>query len=111
MNKKEFASRIRIRDKKFYRVLFAGMTAVGIWMLSAPFLDHFYKFNEPKSVTLAWGIFGIAAILAVMMVLAFFGSQRGMPCPHCKKRLFGIPGQIAVATGNCGFCGEKVFEG
>lgn len=110
MTRKEFASEIQIREKQCRHVLYIGLAVVGIWMLSAPILDYFYNFNESKSLAQAWGIFGIVAIFAVAVVLAYFGSKRGMPCSHCKKQLFGIPGQIAVATGNCGYCGEKAFE-
>jgi hypothetical protein len=33
----------------------------------------------------------------------------GVACPHCGAPLIDIAGQIAVATGNCGNCGEKVL--
>ena len=33
-----------------------------------------------------------------------------LPCPNCKKSLTHAAGQIVVATGNCGYCGVKLFS-
>ncbi len=109
MTKKEFVSQIQIREKKVRRGYFTGLTVVGLWMVSAPLLDHFYDLNKSKMLLQVWCGFGMAMCIAVFAVLLVYGNQRGVPCRHCGKRLFGIPGQIAVATGNCGYCGEKAF--
>lgn len=110
MTKKEFASQIRVRDSQFNRGLFIGFTVAGLWMFIAPLLDHFYDLNKSKFLLQAWYGLGCIIILAVLATLIVFGSRRGIPCPHCGKRLFGVPGQIVVATGVCGYCGERVFD-
>ena len=110
MNKKEFASQIRVREKKYVHGYVIGLSLVGFWMISGPVLDHFYNLNQSKVLLNAWAAAGIIVILVLCAALLVYGSRRGVPCRHCGKRLFAIPGQIAVATGNCGYCGEKAFE-
>jgi uncharacterized membrane protein YfcA len=34
----------------------------------------------------------------------------GLICPHCRKALAGFNSQVVIATGKCGFCGDKVLE-
>jgi len=50
----------------------------------------------------------IVGLMISLVVLGVLG--KGAVCPNCRKPLFGIPAQIAVATGNCGYCGQKVFD-
>ena len=110
MTKKESAPQILVREKKFKRGYFLGLAAMGLWMLVAPALDHFYNLNQSKILLQTWAVGGFILGVLFFVVFLVFSSQRGVPCRHCGKRLFGIPGQIAVATGNCGYCGEKAFD-
>lgn len=62
----------------------------------------------------AMTVFGVAWMISLGVVfvgmLALDLKCPGATCPHCKKRFQAISGQITVATGFCGFCGEQVFE-
>ena len=55
----------------------------------------------------------LAVLLGSLALLGWFAARQqrhfGHRCPHCKKALTGSLARIAIATGNCGCCGEKVF--
>jgi hypothetical protein len=34
----------------------------------------------------------------------------GVNCPHSRKALVGLSSQVVIATGKCGFCGNRVLE-
>jgi len=57
--------------------------------------------------------------LIVYIIAVYFGllvsvrrnlNTYSILCPGCGKRILGFTGQIAIATGNCGYCGVKVFD-
>jgi hypothetical protein len=81
---------------------------VGVGLIGGALLDNFLNWGGSTFLRYAYGVVGCIFIAAFFLAMAV--SQLGVPCPHCKKRLFGVAGQIAVATGNCGYCGEKAFE-
>jgi hypothetical protein len=108
MTKKEFASQIRLRDKHVTRIIFIWMTVIGLWMIGGALLDNVLNWGGSDVFRQSYGIFGVVIIIAFFLALVVL--QRGMPCQHCRKRLFGVSAQIAVATGTCGYCGEKAFE-
>ena len=57
--------------------------------------------------------FGVIMLGCFALALWFvIRSQKrhGHRCPTCRKSLMGCTAQIAIATGNCGFCGVNVFE-
>jgi hypothetical protein len=54
-------------------------------------------------------------LLVSLLPLVFWFQKRqlkrfGMICPNCGKPLVGRNGNVVVATGNCGSCGEAVFD-
>ena len=55
-------------------------------------------------------IFGvpIGNLVLIFWFLKHQPRKFGLQCPSCSKPLTGITGQIAVATGFCGHCGERV---
>ena len=53
-------------------------------------------------------LFGGLAVLTVYSIV--FQRRFGHRCPSCHKWLTGFAAQTAIATGNCGFCGNAVFE-
>jgi hypothetical protein len=54
-----------------------------------------------------WCCIALIVILGVQVALA---GSRSVKCPHCKKVQDRIHGHIAIATGYCGYCGEKIFD-
>jgi hypothetical protein len=109
MTRKELGSQIRSRDRQNKWRTFIGLTLIGLWAVGGVFLDDFLNWGGSMFLRYAYSAAGF--IVFAVFILCAVASQIGVPCPHCKKRLFAVAGQIAVATGNCGFCGEKVFEG
>lgn len=53
-------------------------------------------------------------LLGNLALLLWYGTKQqkqfGHRCPHCKKALLGFMAHLAIATGNCGYCGTAVFE-
>lgn len=108
MSRKELAAQIRSRANQNKRQTIVGLTILGLWMIGGALLDSLLNWGGSTILRYAYGVLG--CIFFVLFLLFLAASQTGVPCPHCKKRLFGVVGQIAVATGNCGYCGEKAFE-
>jgi hypothetical protein len=54
----------------------------------------------------------LIAILGIVLVLAIvLGRAGGIPrCPHCKRFLTGWLVHIAIASGNCGYCGRNIAD-
>jgi hypothetical protein len=86
---------------------------VAFWLIAMALADYAKDHGQPY----LFGGVDLREILGWMCVLSICGLfaallilGRGVPCPNCCKPLCDIPAQIAVATGNCGYCGEKVFD-
>ena len=81
-----------------------GMVPVTYYLDKRP--DEFrWIANVAGSVVL--GLF-----LAGFGFIAWYGirqQRKGPRCPHCSKPLLLLNAKIAIATGNCAECGEKVF--
>jgi hypothetical protein len=108
MSKHEFISGLHANDRNFFKWLFIWMIALALWAMGAALLDNFLGFPN-STLRYAYCFLGIAVFGAGFIHL-LAGTERGMPCPHCHKRLFQIPGQITIATGICCYCGERIFE-
>ena len=51
----------------------------------------------------------LAAFVLVLVVAVAMRGLVGMPkCPHCKRLLSGWLLHIAIASGNCGYCGKSI---
>lgn len=109
MSKHEFISGLHANDRKFFTRLFIWMVALALWAIGAAVLDNFFGFANSMTLRYAYCILGMA-IGAAGFILVLAGTERGMPCPHCCKSLFAVPGQITIATGICCYCGERIFE-
>jgi hypothetical protein len=87
-------------------VFFGGLGAM------IPFLDYIDQHSEKAWMGNVVGI-GLAIFLFGNFVwLAVFAKRQkrqfGVQCRNCSKQI--VNSQIAIATGNCGFCGEKLFD-
>jgi hypothetical protein len=108
MTRKELASQLRFRASQQKLWSFIFMAIFGVWLIGGALLENLLHWDGSALFRQAYSVFGL--IIFGAFCLAMVVIQAGVPCPHCKRRLFGISGQIAVATGICGYCGEKVFE-
>jgi hypothetical protein len=110
MTRQELAAQVRHHGKRSNRVLFIWTLTLGLWMVGGALLDSLLNWGGSTVFRQAYVVLGVVVFFVYLLVLGGSSGLRGVPCPHCKKRLFGISGQIAVATGICGYCGEKAFE-
>src|ERR1044071_6196904 len=104
MNRKELArvGQFQIRSALVVVVIFA----VGFGLSIAGILQKYVPSWTPNAV-IPW--LGGGALVAIV-VLAFRGFV-GLPrCRHCGAMLTGWLLHIAVASGNCGMCGESIED-
>ena len=56
----------------------------------------------------------MGAVMAFTIIVTLVFAQRGLiglpKCPHCKRLLTGWILHIAIASGNCGYCGKSVED-
>lgn len=58
-----------------------------------------------------WILISFAVVVAVLAVLGLRLTGKALlRCPHCQRCLGGLPAQVVVGSGRCGFCGEQVIE-
>ena len=113
MNKHDFISSLQKQEQKFKRSVFCLVMACGVCLLLRAFADYAHEHALPVLMGvdlhkyIRWACFALLVSFTIP-VIASCGSL--IKCPHCKKLLDGIHGHIAVATGCCGYCGERVFE-
>jgi len=63
----------------------------------------------------SWSPAWVIPVLGVFTLVVLVGfAQRGLiglpRCPHCKRLLTGWLLHIAIASGNCGYCGKSVED-
>ena len=64
-----------------------------------------------RSVHQEW-VFGAGGFVVILLALALFFVREpyGVECPCCRKKLLRIGVLLALMTGNCGYCGERVVD-
>ena len=84
----------------FFGALFANVP------LSAS-MDH-----ASARLQVLYGIVFFGFLVAQFPLMYFWHRSRvrkfGLACPHCRAQLVKQLGQIALASGNCGQCGEAI---
>jgi hypothetical protein len=95
---------------------------LGLWLIlffaallgCIPLLDYIDQ-HEQEYGWIAW-VFGIGILLflfgnlALMALYSIRQQKRyGHRCPRCNNALIGFSVPLAIATGNCGRCGEPVL--
>ena len=69
----------------------------------------------PERINRAWQVESILPALApfclIVIVALAVKAFREMPrCPHCRRPLTGSLLHIAIASGNCGYCGKSIED-
>lgn len=114
MKKSEFISRHRTMEQRGNKrmigwlVLFFGVLIAGI-----PLSRYTEAHPEMTWIGRLLDIGLLIFLLANFALLAWFTKHQqkrfGISCPGCGKPIMGFNVKIAIATGNCGNCGEPVF--
>ena len=77
----------------------------------AKWMDHH---RSAAWIQVLYGSLFFGFLIGNLVVLFWVTKRRarkfGILCPGCGKPLTQVAGQIAVATGNCGHCGAKLFD-
>jgi hypothetical protein len=85
----------------------------GVLLGSIPLSRYIEAHPEMTWIGPLFGIGLIIFFLANVSLLAWFTKHQqkrfGISCPGCGKPIGGFNVKIAIATGNCGNCGEPVF--
>ncbi|MDD5459042.1 MAG: hypothetical protein PHF37_06595 [Phycisphaerae bacterium] len=114
MTKEEFIAIYRKTNKQFNIVGIAFLTSfAGITFIAASILNFIKKHEVANWVRLvpATLLFGSLAFFAIMAwYLHYKAKKRNLTCSSCKKLLLGQLGNITIASGNCGNCGQPVFD-
>jgi hypothetical protein len=114
MTKHEFILQTRTRERQFKQRGFWGGIFVALLLIGMAVVDYLQQHDK-----LHWaGSLDLRTVIGVLWlvcvgyigIIAILSTWPGAQCPHCRKQLYGAPAQIAVATGNCGYCGEKAFD-
>jgi hypothetical protein len=114
MTKDEFHSIYRKAGKQFnilgiiFLIYFFGMTFAISKLLDFIKTHTVERWVKLIPISLLLASFVILAIL--ILFLRHKTKIQGLMCKNCKKLLVGQLGQIAIASGNCGNCGQKLFD-
>jgi len=90
----------------FFFAALLGMIPLG------DYIDQHSKEYRWLGAVFGFGLMGF--LVCNMILLAVIGRKHqnkfGHRCPRCNKPLSGFLARLAIATGNCGYCGEPVFD-
>ena len=102
MKRQELAriGRFQIRTALAVVVIFM----VGLGLAMAGILQKYVPSWTPNTV-IPWLGGGALVAIVVLALRGFVGLPK---CPHCGALLTGWLLHIAVASGNCGMCGESI---
>lgn len=113
MTKQEYIARQKAMTHGMNRRALWGLPALAA-IFAIFFSFCFYMDRHPQSAWMGNLIGGgLTALLLgcfLWMLLTIRQHQRdfGVKCRSCGKNI--VSSQIAIATGNCGYCGEKLFD-
>ena len=108
MTRAEFIQSFRQSQKRQNRFGFGvcgllALTAIaGIPFAEAVDLDH------PSPVLIVFGLFGAVMVVGAC-VLVRLSLKATLKCPRCGKQIVGLSGQVVIASGRCGYCGETIL--
>jgi hypothetical protein len=92
----------------------AFILLIGLMLCAKPLIEYINRhdcLDWVVSLKSYWFEGGLGFVLLFFIFAGRCVRQPfGVPCPACRRRLVGVTGRLAVITGNCGYCGEKVVE-
>ncbi len=82
----------------------AALFLAGFFLARAGILEKIHPALSADVVIPGLGVATVAVLMA-MAVWAFTGMPK---CPHCGRMLSMWPAQMAISSGNCGYCGKSI---
>ena len=102
MKREDLARLAKTQIRVIFLMVVVFLIGVGLSMTGA-----LEKVNPRWTTDVVMGTF--AALMIVVGVAFGLGGGMGIPrCPHCKRLLMGPLLNIAIASGNCGYCGKSI---
>lgn len=115
MTKREFikAQASTARALNIRMSVWIGLFLLGIIGL-VPLVDYLNKHPDASGwIARASGFVFlgyVTLVLSFMLWDAVSRQRKGPTCPNCYKPLLHFNAKIAIASGNCPECGERVFS-
>ena len=111
MSKQEFIQRVRsFRNRSAVAGLGILALMIGSLALGVRVADGFKDSPGIRLTLLGISIFlFLASAPAMVIYMVRLEKRMGLTCQHCRKGIAGIS-TVVVATNNCGYCGEAVFN-
>jgi hypothetical protein len=107
MTKQEFLKQLHSKDRDY---VLRGWIAFTLVIMAGVAIWVALRFGgDPVISKLLYGFVAVT-VIASTTILLFWDMGRGVRCSSCPNRLFGTAADITSATGNCAYCGEKVFD-
>jgi hypothetical protein len=115
MTKQEFISKQQAMTRSSNRWAAAFLVVFFGILLANLSLSSFMDRTKPTTwIQVLYGVAFFGFLLGNIPLMIWFGKRQqrrfGLQCPNCRKPLVRVTGQVAVATGACGHCGERVFS-
>ena len=111
MKREDLARRVMIQTRIALIVVFFIIGGFALFLtgsLERFHLDRWLSSLSPSPPFLLPILGGLGIVLVLAIVLGRLG---GIPrCPHCKGLLTGWLLHIAIASGNCGYCGKSIAD-
>jgi hypothetical protein len=96
--RKALQTKLRLDSILLFGYLLAGIAVV----------DWFQQVFEANSWLFLVLVVGIIPLLMLSQKLRH--QQLGLECPHCKVRLEDSSIRLAIASKNCGSCGNRIVK-
>jgi hypothetical protein len=115
MTKQDFISRHKAWKQSTGKIGAIGVVCffgiLGVIAFVDSYLQHHGWSTRIDSIL---GLIAIVLLLGLLPLVFWFQKHQqkrfGVICPSCGKPLVGRNGNVVIATGNCGSCGEKVYD-
>jgi hypothetical protein len=115
MTKQEFITTHQAMTRSSNRWATAFLVVFfGILLANIPVAGFIDRTKPATWIQVLYGSALFGFLLGNVPLMIWFGRRQrrrfGLQCPSCRKPMVGVIGQIAVASGACGHCGERVFS-
>jgi hypothetical protein len=109
MTRSEFIESLRQSKQRQDRLGFGLCGLMALAFLAAIPLADKLDLNRPMPALLIFGAFGIVLVIGGW-ILVRLNVKASVRCPHCNKQIAGFSGQVVIASGRCGQCGEIILS-
>ena len=121
MTKEEFISRGAAADRLTKRIpwwLLMCATCSGtfaiiyllIYLCVLPFTDYFSYALTPVLLALGFCVFLFCVLPFADWLWKRKLTKLGLKCPSCHKIFWNVSLKTTVETGQCHYCGERIFD-